>query len=268
MQLTTTTLTIENQIAVVTLNRPAKMNGVNMAMFNELRYLAKKLKSDTSIRAVIITGAGGNFSAGLDFKAMTSSPLYAFKLLFKWLPGNANRAQQVSSLWRKIAVPVIAVIEGYCWGAGMQIALGCDFRFCHHDAKLAVMESKMGLVPDMAGTLGMREHLSKDIAMKLTMTSESISAEQAIALGLVTQVSSTPMDDALDFCEQIKQKSPDAIAGIKSIYARFWNASPRTILAYETYSQVRVAIGKNFAKVQQALNKKVAARFSNRQKFW
>ncbi|MGF1775663.1 crotonase/enoyl-CoA hydratase family protein [Vibrio nomapromontoriensis] len=255
-------------VITIALNRPDKLNGVDMIMFDELIDISRRLKRDRQLRAVILTGNGDNFSSGLDFSAMMANKRFAAQLLFKVWPGSANRAQQVSANWRALSIPVIAVIEGYCWGAGMQIALGADFRMCSPNANLSIMESKMGLTSDMAGSLGLREVMAKDQAMRISMCATQLDATLALELGLITEIHDTPMQAADELCQELALKSPDVTAAIKHIYTRYWTAPAWKLLAYETYSQIRIMLGKNFKQAQKGLRNKTAANFKKRQKYW
>lgn len=236
---------IDDGIAYVLLNRPEKMNAINYLMFSELDCAIKSIKSNRAVRAVILSGAGGHFSSGLDVKSVMSAPMQAVKLLFKGLPGNANLAQRVSLGWQTLPVPVIAVLEGCCYGGGMQIALGADVRIASHDSKLSIMEAKWGLVPDMAGLVALRQIMPKDQAMLLSLTAKVLESHEALALGLVTQVSETPMEAAEKLARQLMQTSPDAAAAIKLSINRSWTASIRSLLCRESISQIRLLLGKN-----------------------
>ncbi|MFT5236195.1 MAG: enoyl-CoA hydratase/carnithine racemase [Shewanella sp.] len=232
-------------LAYVTLTRPKKHNALNFQMFKELDSVISELKKDRTIKMVILSGSSGNFSSGLDVKSVLKSPLQAVSLLFKWLPGNANLAQRVSCGWRNLPIPVIAVIEGCCFGGGMQIALGADIRIASHDAKLSIMEAKWGLVPDMAGFVSLRELVGKDQAMLLTMTAKVLSAQESLEKGLVTEVSTSPMDRAKALACDISNTSPDANAAIKMSINKSWSASVRRLLSRESISQIRLLMGKN-----------------------
>ena len=171
-------ITIEENIAYVCLQREEKHNAINMAMFSQIVQTIKKLKRNRTLRAVIVHGKGVDFCSGIDIKSVFQSPVNALKLLFKWLPGQANIAQFVSTGWREIPVPVIMVLHGRVWGAGLQVALGGDFRIADSKASIAIMESKWGLIPDMGGTLALKEHLGADQAKLLAMLGTELTAEQ------------------------------------------------------------------------------------------
>jgi enoyl-CoA hydratase/carnithine racemase len=234
-----------DDLAIVRLNRPQKLNALNFQMFRELDSVIKWIGRRRDIRAVILCGAGGNFSSGLDVKSVSASPLQALKLLFKWLPGNANLAQRVSLGWQRLPVPVIALIEGRCYGGGLQIALGADIRLASPGSELSIMEAKWGLVPDMAGLVGLRQIMAKDQAMLLSLTAEVIDAQRALSLGLVTEVCDDPMARALALAGQLSQTSPDAMAAIKLSINHSWSGGVRRLLRRESLSQIRLLLGKN-----------------------
>jgi len=238
-------LQIVNGVAQVVIDRPDKYNALNFTMFKELDSVISELKKDLRVNVVILSGAGGNFSSGLDVKSVIQSPIQPIKLLFKWLPGNANLAQRVSFGWRNLPIPVIAVLEGCCFGGGMQIALGADIRIAAEDARLSIMEAKWGLVPDMAGLVSLRELVGKDQALLLTMTAKIMSAGESLEKGLVTEVDSEPMQRALALASEIANTSPDANAAIKMSINRSWGASVRSLLSRESISQVRLLLGSN-----------------------
>ena len=241
-------LEIDNGIALVTLNRADKRNALNMAMFKAIDRVSRQLKKNREIRVVIVQGAGEDFCSGLDIKSVMSNKLSALSLLAKWLPGKANLAQRVSYNWRKIPVPVIMVIQGRCWGGGLQIALGADFRFSTPGASFSIMEGKWGLIPDMGANLALRELVTKDVALKLTMTAEVISAQAALDYGIITHVSDQPLQDALQLAGQIKERSPDAVAAVKKLYHQNWFRAEWLMLAKESYYQVKILLGKNQGK--------------------
>ena len=245
MSLKYVTFKVEEQVAFVTLNRPEKFNALNFEMFLEICTVQKLIRRDLSIRAVILSGAGGNFSSGLDVKSVMKQPMQAVRLLFKWLPGNANLAQQVSIGWQRMPVPVIAVLEGHCYGGGMQIALGADMRYASPDSDFSIMEAKWGLVPDMAGLATLRSILPRDKALELTLTAEVVPATQAAEFGLVTRVCDQPMAEAITMAGRIKQTSPDAAAAIKHSTHKSWLSGVRGLLARESWYQIRLLAGRN-----------------------
>lgn len=238
-------LVIEQGIAYVTLSRPTKHNALNIHMFMAIDKVIKKLKKAHNVRVVIVSGAGESFCSGLDVKSVMSNPRHGLRLLWKWLPGNANLAQRVSVGWRRLGVPVIMVLHGKCWGGGMQIALGGDYRIASPDCSLSIMETRWGLIPDMGGTPALLECVPGDQAMKLAMTSDIVDAEKAKSIGLITDISDTPMEQAQILAQQLTERSPDTNRIIKKVYHKIWSVNERKILAKETVNQIRVLLGKN-----------------------
>lgn len=238
-------LSVDNGVATVTLNRSTKHNALDMSMFVALDKVIKQIKRNPAIRAVIVRGEGVSFCSGLDIKSLLSNGTAALKLLWKWLPGNANLAQRVSVGWRRLNVPVIMVLHGKCWGGGMQIALGGDFRIASPDCSLSIMEARWGLIPDMGGTPGLLECVPGDQAIKLAMTAEPVDARTAQQIGLITEVAEDPMSAATALAKQLVNRSPDTNRTIKRIYHKIWSVNERRILAKETLNQIRMMTGKN-----------------------
>jgi len=246
-------ITIEDGIAIVTLNRPDKYNGLDMPMFEAITRAAKTLKKDRSVRAIILNGAGDAFCSGLDVKTVSKNPVNFLKLLVK--PGRriSNLAQDVGYLWRDVPAPVIAVTHGYCFGGGFQIALGADFRFSTSDCEFSIMESKWGLIPDMSLTVTLRELVPIDLAKELTMTARRFDGTEAKAMGLVSRVSDDPMAEAMNFARELAERSPDAVAASKLLFNRSWNATDRTALDWETKLQKKV-LGRANQRIAVARN--------------
>lgn len=237
---------INNQIAFVEISRAEKHNAIDMTTFIEIDDVIKVITKDRSIRAVIISGKGEDYCSGIDVKSVFNSPKQAIRLLFKWLPWRSNMAQRVSTGWRKVPVPVIFAMHGRCWGAGMQIAFGGDFRIATPDASISIMEARWGLIPDMGGTLALREVLPLDVAKELAMTAKVISGEEALSLGLLTKIAENPVEKAIEFAEELSQYSPDSIAACKKLYNRSWWGSAGMALARESIYQIKVFLGKNY----------------------
>lgn len=246
-------VSIENGIAMVTLNRPEKYNGLDMPMFRAITAAARSLRKDRSVRAVILSGAGEAFCSGLDVKTVSRNPVNFIRLLFK--PGRriSNLAQDVGYLWRDLPAPVIAVTHGYCFGGGFQIALGADFRFSTADCEFSIMESKWGLIPDMSLAVTLRELIAIDLAKELTMTARRFNGTEAHEMGLVSRVCDDPMAEALGFARELAERSPDAVAASKLLFNRTWNATDRDALDWETRLQKKL-LGRTNQRIAIARN--------------
>lgn len=241
----TVTLDVRDQIAYVTLCRPEKHNGLNMAMIEAIIATATRIRRDRRIRCVILSGQGESFCAGLDFKALTASKTMAPRLFLKWPWKKANAAQQVNQCWRDLPVPVISVIHGNCFGAAMQLILATDYRIARPDANLSIMEIKWGLIPDMSGAATLSRLTSVDVAQELTWTGRQFSGAEAKELGLVSRVSDDPMAEAESLAHTIVRQSPDAISAAKVLFNRTWQAGTRRALFWERWVQARIIFRKN-----------------------
>lgn len=245
-------LDIEGAVATVRLNRPDKHNSVNIQLLLELIACGRHLKSNRDVRAVIITGNGPSFCSGMDLKGIMTGGVMKkiMAVLPLWKPF-MNRYQRVSLVWRSLSVPVIAVIHGNCFGAGLQIALGADIRVAAPNTKLSIMESSWGLVPDMGGALLLRELLPRDVAMELTFSGRIVDAAQAKDMGLITHIADDPLHFARLLCQEFEKQSPDALAAGKRLLLGAWSSRAWSALRLERLWQRRV-IGKRNQRIAVA----------------
>jgi enoyl-CoA hydratase/carnithine racemase len=210
------TVTLEAGVADVRLTRPDKLNACDIDMFEALVATADGLAADPSVRAVVLSGEGRGFCAGIDVSAFGRGG--GGRNLFERSDASpANFVQRSAWAWRELPVPVVAAVHGVCFGAGLQIALAADVRFVAPDALLSVMEIKWGLVPDVSGTRTLIHLVRDDVALELTYTGRRISGTEAAALGLASHVSDTPHDAALELAREIAGKSPSAIRADKTL---------------------------------------------------
>lgn len=210
---------IVDHVAHVTLTRGDKMNGVDMEMAEGIVAAGDALIDNADVRAVVLSGEGRAFCAGLDvasFAMMAGQDPHA--ILDPRLEGkNTNIYQDVAMVWRRVPVPVIASLHGVVYGAGFQLALGADVRICHPETKLAVMEMKWGLVPDMGGMVLMPRIMRSDVIRRLTYTAETVDAVQALEWGIVTELNDDPLAAAQALATTIAGKSPSAIRAAKRL---------------------------------------------------
>ena len=220
------TITVSDGVADVRLNRPDKMNAVNGAMFAALGEAGDEVAANPNVRAVVLSGEGRGFCAGLDFSSFQS--MAGGDGLGSDGGGNniparrgedgiANSGQWAAYVWTQLPQPVIAAVHGPAVGAGFQIAMACDIRIVAPDAKLSVLEIRWGLIPDMTGTQMLPRLVGLDVAKELTFTGRMVSGTEAGELGLATRVSETPLDDALALAAEIASKNPYAIRGAKRL---------------------------------------------------
>lgn len=230
----------DGPIATVRLNRPEKKNALTLELLDALVEAARGLQDRPGLRAVILCGAGGDFSAGLDTGALMAmaGDLPAIKeQMLNPSDGPANRFQLPATVWQALDVPVIAVLDGVCFGGAAQIALGADFRVASPAARVSIMEGKWGLIPDMGLSQSLPRLLSADRAKELIMTARILSGQEAYDLGLVTRLADDPHAAAQAFAAELSSRSPDAIRAAKGLVDRLWGRDPAPDLALEARLQ-------------------------------
>ena len=260
------TLAIEGHIATVSLNRPDKYNGLDLEMMRGLVACAKTIKKNRDVRVVILRGEGKAFCAGLDFATVTKTPLKMLLAFTKFGVKKTNLFQQACWAWRELPVPVIAVLHGYCYGGGLQLALAADFRIATPDCELSVMESKWGLIPDMTGTVTLRELVPMDVAKELAMTGRRFDAVEAKTLHLVTQVAEQPEQAARALADAILTRSPDAVSATKALFHSTRHAAEDQAFDQESSLQFKLLRGRNQGEAMAANLKKREPRFRPRQR--
>ena len=261
-------ISISDGIADVRLVRADKMNALDAAMFEALVAATERLAHEKGVRVVVLSGEGRAFCAGLDmgrFAAMKEKggngvPGGESRDLTARTHGKANAAQQAVWGWRQLPVPVIAAVHGVAFGGGFQLALGPDIRIVAPDTRMAVLEIKWGLVPDMAGLVLLRGLVREDVARELTYTGRIFSGEEALALGIATRVSNDPHGDAMKLAAEIAAKNPDAVRAGKRLFNLGADADQKTILKHETSEQVALIGSPNqIEAVMSNMQKRVAS---------
>lgn len=250
-------------VAHVRMNRPDKRNGLDLPMFEGLVDAGRELAADRSVRAVVLSGEGKAFCAGLDFMAFMSSAATAPKLLSDRTESPANLAQRVAWVWREVPVPVIAAIHGVAFGGGLQIALGADLRYVHPEAQLSVMEIKWGLIPDMGASKTLLDLVSLDVAKELTFTGRIVTGEEAVRIGLATRTATDPIATALETARTIAEKSPHAIRAGKRLLEAAPRLGVRESFELETELQVKLLGSPNQMEAVQANFEKRPPRFGD-----
>lgn len=245
-------LTIDNGVATARLNRPDKLNGLDLEMFEALIETGKTIAADNSIRAVVLHGEGKAFCAGLDFMSFMGGPEIGGRLLDRGDESPANVAQRAAWVWQEVPVPVIAAVHGVAFGGGLQIALGADIRIVAPDAKMSVMEIKWGLVPDMSITQTLLRQVPLDLAKELTFTGRVLSGVEAVELGVATKLADDPLRAALDMAKQIASKSPHAIRAGKALFNEAVELSRADALRLETDLQRELLGSPNQMEAVQA----------------
>lgn len=205
-------VTIDDAVAVVRLNRPAERNAMTLAMWRDMARIFSELGRAPTVRAIVLTGAGGNFSVGADvseFAAVRSN-------------AESSAAYEVavdasSDAIAGVPKPVIAVIEGYCLGGGCHLSMACDFRFTHSDASIGIPAAKLSIVYGIRSTQRLLSLVGLTNAKRILYSAERFGAAEAEKMGFSDRVSDNPMRDAKVFAASIAMLAPLSVAGAKLI---------------------------------------------------
>jgi enoyl-CoA hydratase/carnithine racemase len=259
-------------VADVRLARGDKMNALDAAMFDALIQTGTRLQAEAGLRAVVISGQGKAFCAGLDmgsFGRMTADGVDGGVpgLQARLEPrthGIANWAQYAAMVWRDIPVPVFAAVHGVAFGGGLQIALAADVRYVAPDTRMSVMEIKWGLVPDMAGMLLMRHLVRTDVARELIYTGRVVDAEEAVQIGLATRVVADPYEVAMAAAREVAGHNPHAIRADKRLMVLMEEGTPEQILRAESCEQDAIIRSPNQVEAVRANLERRAPVFRDR----
>jgi len=196
---------IRDGIGIVTVNRPEVRNALDKETWGLLKDSFKKLDEDSSVKVILITGAGEKaFIAGADLNYLKTRSV---------LETMDSENSAVARALEKVSKPTIAVINGYCLGGGLEIALACDMRIASDNAKMGQTEINVGIIPGAGGTQRLRDIVGKGRAMEMILTGDIISAEEGYRIGLINKVvdKDNLMKTAVDMAEKIISKSPIAV---------------------------------------------------------
>lgn len=259
------TIDVSEGVADVRLNRPDKYNALSPAMFQAIIDAGERLAEAREVRAVVLSGNGRGFCAGLDMASMQqlAEPDSGAGTLHKRDERPENHAQRPAYVWKRLPVPTIAALHGVAYGGGLQIALGADMRIAAADAKLSVMEIKWGLIPDMSITQTLRDLVPLDVAKELTFTGRVLSGADARDLGLVTRVADDPHATAMGLAREIAGKSPDAVRAAKQLFETSWHGEVREGLELEASLQVGLIGSPNQVEAVKANFSKRSPRFKD-----
>ena len=263
-------VSISEGVADVRLVRADKMNALDIPMFEALVVTTERLAAEKGLRAVVLSGEGRAFCAGLDmgrFAAMKEKGGNGIaggekRDLTVRTHGLANFPQAAVWGWRQLPVPVIAAVHGVAFGGGFQLALGADMRFVSPDTRMSIMEIKWGLVPDMAGTPILASLVRDDILRELTYTGRIFSAQDALSYGLATRICEDPRAAAFEVAREIAGRSPHAIRAAKRLLNNL-SVDPGPALLAESVEQGKLIGSANQLEAVRANIEQRAPRFSD-----
>jgi len=229
-------ITFEHGVADVRLVRADKLNALDPEMIEALAAAIDQLNARAGLRAVVLSGEGRAFCAGLDMASMAGLAGSDFDIMAR-THGPANIFQQVCWGWRTLPVPVIAAVHGVAFGGGLQLMSGADIRIVHPDTRLSVMETKWGIVPDMAGFALWSGRVQDDILRELIYTAREFSGEAAVWLGFATRTAGDPVVDAHALAHEIAARNPAAIRAAKRLANLSAGGDAATVLLAESREQ-------------------------------
>jgi len=258
------TVHVTDGIADVRLSRADKMNALDPAMFEALIAASERLGKERGLRAVVLSGEGRGFCAGLDLNSFAAMKEGGIRNLEARTCGISNRFQYAVMCWRELGVPVIAAVHGVAFGGGFQLALGADVRLVAHDTRMSIMEIKWGIIPDMGGTILMRHLAREDVIRELTYSGRIFSAEEARAYGFATRVCPDPRTEAMALARDIAAKNPDAIRAAKRLFnIAVAGSDAAACLLAESREQARLIGSLNQTEAVMANLEKRTPRFSD-----
>lgn len=260
-------VTVDEGVADVRLNRPEKMNALDLPMFNALIETSAALASEPSVRAVVLSGEGKAFCAGLDFAAfqqMAGAPSDGSESIGHVDDDRiTHRGQQACYGWTEMPVPVIAAVDGVALGGGAQICLAADIRIVAPDARLSILEIRWGLVPDMTGPQRLVELVGLDVAKELTFTGRIVEGVEAVELGLATKVADDPFEAAMEMARGVASSSPDAIRAAKRLLRSAGSVSEAEGFAMERREIAKLIGSPNQVEAVQAYFEKRPPAYSD-----
>ncbi len=251
---------IKNHIAHVRMLRADKHNALDWQMFQAIANAARRLHDENEVRVVVISGDGKSFCSGLDFPSFMTGEVKIDAAFERQNSEDiANNAQAMAYEWQQLRMPVIAALQGFCYGGGCQLALGADIRIAKPDTRMSIMETKYGLIPDMAITQTITRLTRIDVAKELTYTGRVVDAREAFDLGLITRIEEDSLGEAMKLAAEIANKSPDATRAAKKLFNDAWLAPAAEALKLEETLQKSIIGQPNqMAAVQAAMTKQPA----------
>jgi enoyl-CoA hydratase/carnithine racemase len=244
-------------VGTLTLARPEKRNAQNPVMWRELADLGAGLLDDQTLRCLVVAGEGPSFSAGIDLveglagmvAEMTERPLDENTLevglaaagTFSWIP--------------RLSCPSVAAVRGHAYGAGLQLALACDFRVFAHGAMVGLTETQYGILPDMGATVRLPRIVGESRARELILLGEVIDAPEALRIGLANRV----VDDrevesaAAELAARLAAQPPLAVRGARGAIDAAWYRDPDDSFRVAVEAQIRCLASDDFKEARQAM---------------
>ena len=248
---------VDGAVAVVSIDRPEKLNAMNLAVFDGLTAAAARAAADPEVRAVVVRGEGRAFSSGLD------TSIFAEGL--SGTPGEIDvaRLQRAFTVFEELPVPTVAAVRGICYGGGIQLAAACDLRVVSDDAQLSVYELRWAIIPDLGGTQRLPRLVGLGRAKEMILTARIVPGSEAYAWGLANRC--VPADrvdeEALELARTLAGGPPLALAAAKRLAATALDLPVHEGLRREAAAQRRMLLSGDFREAVTAAFEKRAPAF-------
>lgn len=260
-------VTKENHVCTVTLNRPEKRNAITKQMFDQIYKIFTELNTDNNTYVVVVKGTASQgkrfFSSGIDFVelAMTNQNAAIFEI-----ENHAKVLQNSFTAIEECNKPVIAVLEGFCLGAGLELALACDLRIATNDCKLALPETELAIIPDLGGTSRLTRVLGTGKAKELILLADQYTGEQAFSFGLVNFVCSAQdlENKVTEITSKLLKRGPLALSKAKKVIDNVYGMDIRTALDTERIAQLNLLPTKDVLEAFIARMEKREPTFQNK----
>jgi 2-oxoglutaroyl-CoA hydrolase len=246
---------VADGVATITLDVPGKLNRVTMAARDQLARVFDELGADEAVRAIVITGAGDAFTAGGDVAAFLERP-----------PEELSRLAWNVAAPERCPKPVVAELRGYVFGVGLELALACDFRIAADDVQLALPEVKLGMIPGSGGTQRLARLVGLGRAKDVIMRGRRIAADEALALGLVTEVvAAEALQGAVArLLDELAQLPPLSLAVAKRVLNNVYDAPLHVGLEVEGFAYGLLRSTRDFREGVEAFGEKRKPSFEGR----
>ncbi|HEX9542639.1 MAG TPA: enoyl-CoA hydratase/isomerase family protein [Streptosporangiaceae bacterium] len=247
----------DNHVGTLTLARPAKHNAQNPQMWQELADLGSELLPDRTLRCLVVTGEGPSFSSGIDLAEGLAGLIADFAArteedrslkaglsvagTFSWIP--------------RLSCPSVAAVQGHAYGAGLQLAIACDFRIFGQSARVGLTETRYGILPDMGATVRLPRIVGEARARELILLGEVIGADEAVRIGLANRVVADAdlLSAASEFALKLAAQPPLAVQGARRALDAAWYRHPEDSLTVAVDAQIRCLESADFKEAQRAM---------------
>jgi enoyl-CoA hydratase/carnithine racemase len=258
----------QGDIGTLTLARPDKRNAQNPLMWQELARLGADLLPDETLRCLVVTGEGPSFSAGIDLVEGIGGIVagWAERLADERALAEGTAAAKTFSWIPNLGCASVAAVRGHAYGAGLQLALACDFRILAEGTKVGLPETRYGLLPDMGATIRLPRIVGESRARELILLGSIIDAAEALRIGLANRVvASQDLDDAAaEFASRLAAQPPLAVRGARRAIDAAWHRSPEESFQTAIEAQIRCIGSEDFKEARQAMAEGRAPRWRGR----